>query len=314
MTHKRIAFMAGLLLVAQTASARDLAYQTTVTSRSAAGVPAEGSPILNRLPGLGRAFVFEAALDHVLELPAVRAFGGDYNLMQNDTVSLAKSPTWSLEVRGDGDWIRFRHSTYHTSSRNTPRALSAAMSDEEVESVAKRIVPRDLAPLVTLGKGEALQPWSVAHLISVIGDVNTGNFKKAIHVTRITLTRVINGVPVLGAGSKIAVEVANDGTLVGFDIDWSQLTPGTDTTSLLDVATIKQRAQQLVPSSSSSPREVEFKCGYYDTGAGFGRSAQVQPACTIAYESLSKHFQFAVPAGSKVIKDATWTESATFGK
>ncbi len=314
---KSISCVASLMLVALSAAARDLPYQTTVAAQSAtAGVMQKGQKILNRLPGPGLNVAFERALGQVLQLPAVRMLGGAYDLVQRGSVSLAKSPTWSLEVRGDGDWIRFRHSTYITSPQNPPRQLSMAMSDADVESVARKIVTTDLAPLVTLAAGETLQPWSAANFISVVGEVKTGKVDRAIYSTRIVLTRVINGVPVLGAGSKVAVEVANDGTLVGFDIDWSQLVASTTTTSLLNVEGIRQRAQQLSFSSlGSTPLEVGFECGYYDTGAWFGRSSQIQPGCIVVYEeSSSLHRQIAVPAGYTVIQDATWAESATFAK
>jgi hypothetical protein len=190
------------------------------------------------------------------------------------------------------------------------------MADSDAESLAREIVSNELAPLVTLRDGETLQAWTTSNLISVVGEVSSGNEERAIYASRVTLTRVINGVPVLGAGSKITVEVANDGTLVGFDIDWSQLVATTRTTTLLDTKAIRERAKQLAPSSlGDSPREVGFECGYYDTGAWFERSSVVQPGCLVVYEEdPTSHHQIAVPAGSTVIKDATWVESTKFAK
>jgi hypothetical protein len=307
-----------LVLAPDPAMAENLPYRDSMAAQSrTVGIPQHGVVLLQRTAGLGREVALSRALGQVLATTPVQLTGGQYEVVVARDVTMAKGKSWFLEVRGDGDWIRYRHDGYVTSDRNPPRPAETTLSAAGAEATARALVVNSFGSLVALGDGETLQPWRVGYLMRMVADAS-GVVQRGILASSITLTREVHGMPVLGPGSKVTVIIANDGTLVGFDVDWSGLQPSGRATGVLDLGGIRQREVQIAPlAAGASRQETLFECGYYDSGTWGARSALLQPACISAFQESpgdSMKRQIAIPAGTAVVADSTWTSTAIFAQ
>ena len=85
----------------------------------------------------------------------------------------------------------------------------------------------------------------------------------------VVFSRVINGVPVIGAGSKIAIIFANNGKPVGFDFDWARYEQTGEKQATLGITELNARAAKLSAVDLKSPytKITRLECGYFDFGA-----------------------------------------------
>jgi hypothetical protein len=267
--------------------------------------------VLRRQGGPGRDEVFSDVLARFATGQGAITTGGNFQSVREADVRLAKGEEagWLLEVRGEGDWIRYRNNDYLTSGGNLPVDVEARMPASVVESVARAFVEDSLSPFVALKEGEVLNPWTAAYLESV-GTDESGSVHRSVIASRITFIRVLRGLPVLGPGSKITVVVANDAQPVGFDVDWSEFKATGKRTPMVELSVIRGRLRDLV---SAEGEELYFECGYFDPGADAEeRSVFLQPACVSARRAPQSSdlgnvvlVDF-VPAGSMVLVDPGW--------
>ena len=152
----------------------------------------------------------------------------------------------------------------------------------------------------------------------------------------------VNGVPVVGSGSKIAITVLNDGTVESFRYDWPVYAVAGRATVSVTGGELLTRVQQVlssrtgvamaaqsvsVPAGLTQPVPIaldpsmtleRLECGYFD--AGFGNravDAPVQSGCRYhAVHSISADgvtaragYAGAIPAGSVPEADASWSEA-----
>jgi hypothetical protein len=277
----------GLIALVTSAPVRaadlDLPYRKSVADRSKA--EALGSRMiqpLERVAGPGRDAVmarvlerFAPALDSVAVTP-VRV---------EASFSIATGNGWFVEVRGNGEWIRFRNHGYITQPSYVQLPIEKRPAATAIEAQARGIIASQLAEFVQLVEDEELQGWTVSYLLSMSAD-SSGAVERAVAATKVVFTRVIAGVPVLGPGGKVAVTLANDSTIVGIDIDWPQLTPTGQQVATPTIAIIRARGDEMlgIDQGITRPTERGFECGYYDPGIHGGAGARVGPACVLVVD------------------------------
>lgn len=278
------ALVALLDVTAAKAGHIDLPYRMGVAVQSKANGLAQNSlQILERAAAPGRAAVMAQLLSRFAPT-GTNAIAANSPIIRTDAdFAMATGDGWFLEVRGEGDWIRYRNHGYITGPKNKTISTEAKPAVSTLESLARNVVKNELAPFVQLAAGEELQAWTASYLASMSTDA-TGIVNREVAASRIIFTRVIDGVPVLGSGSKVSVILANDGTLVGFDVDWPALKRSVTRAATVDIGTIRKRADQAlgIGAGAKRPEERVFECGYYDPGVqGATAGASVGPACVV---------------------------------
>ncbi len=220
---------------------------------------------------------------------------------------------------------------------------AAPMSQATLETLGRAFIAGNLSSVIVLGPGEALVPESVLRRTEVGHATNGPVEAPRVTGNRILFTRTINGVPVVGSGSKVAITVLNDGTVESFRYDWPvYVVAGGATTTSVAAGELLTRVQQVlssrtgiamaaqsvsVPAGLTLPVPIaldpsmtleRLECGYFD--AGFGNravDAPVQSGCRYhAVHSISADgvtaragYAGAIPAGSVPVVDASWPEA-----
>src|SRR5258708_4948 len=99
--------------------------------------------------------------------------------------------------------------------------------------------------------------------------------------------REVNGIPVVGSGSKIAVWFANDREPVAFDVDWPRYKFAQIIQRVLTWDKLKSRVDLSAAMPPASDGAISrFECGYVDLGVE-KRTNYIQSGCSIAYGGAS---------------------------
>jgi hypothetical protein len=250
---------------------------------------------VERLPGPGREQVMNLVVSRFSRRPLLSL---PTPLPGSDSL-MARGEGWFAEVRGTGEWIRFRDEAYIDGPLNKPIPMAQRPSGGALEARAREVLAKELSAFVQLGPNERLESWSVSRLVNSSVSAS-GEEASELVASRVLFTRVLDGVPVLGAGSKVSVIFANDGKLVGFDLDFPQLKLG-PAVKVVGMAEIQARTDILFGRKTSlqSLGEGDFECGYFDPGvAGLSTTTLISPGC-VATSSDKPSTQIVVPLTEK---------------
>jgi len=241
---------------------------------------------------------------------------------------------WGLKVYNDGTKVRYRNYGALDSKMNLAKPATQKMSLQQLESVGRQFIDSHLKDVITLGPNESLVPHFTQH--QIIGGGATAPGAKPdedrVVASTVVFSRAIDGTPVVGPGSKVAVLFANDGSPVGFDFDWPAYEPAGKTQKLLDRANIQKRMQQLASVKLDAPnvKVQRLECGYYDAGnKKRNPSNPIQAGCLVqsvtreivdpalnSKDPNSGHILRAtidpIPVGVTVEPDASWPHAAKF--
>jgi hypothetical protein len=230
--------------------------------------------------------------------------------------------------------VQFRHQ--HVEQARLSLGIAA-----DLEVAGRAYIERHLSRVIEFQPGDRLVPE--ARFVRFEAGVATDGSSATMQVVanRIVFTREINGIPVVGAGSKVTITFLNDGSVESFRYDWPRYAKTARTQRLASPQEILRRVQQAVggrsaayygsrtPSSATSGgamidlggnRQLErLDCGYYDPGfVNRDVNALVQGGCY--YHVLQSQesngfvttaaYAGAVPAAKRPENDARWPEIA----
>jgi hypothetical protein len=248
---------------------------------------------------------------------------------------------WSLDVAGDGSAAEYRDLAVEARSHSLAKPLSEQMPAAELEQKGRAFIASKLASQIVLGTGEELVAVRADYRTDGGQDLTTGEITNAVSGNRIVFGRTLNGVPVVGNGSKVILTFSNDGSLESFRYDWPTYQAGASQ-KIVDAGKILLRLQKVIgvrsgiatptlgvvtPGNDGEAYPVALtpntqlqalECGYYDVGSMSGHTQSVQPGCTYLAVSQGPNgtrngYAGAVPAGSRFATDAGWLETQILG-
>ena len=245
---------------------------------------------------------------------------------------------WRLTIFGDGSAAEFVNLNASSKAHESRLEPSRKMSAEALQAAGRDFIARYLTDTIVLGPAERLEPELVsARMEGGVAADGTSAYS-AVVANRVVFTREIDGIPVVGAGSKVTITFLNDGSLESFRYDWPEyaatdrLQATADITEILNRVsrTVGLRAQDLQredEQSALSPEQARrgrttlrrLACGYYDPGVmARDPDAPIQTGCYYHIVETRGEGDYitraarsgAVPAGQRVEIDPRWPEAA----
>jgi hypothetical protein len=248
------------------------------------------------------------------------------------------TPEWKLSVFGDGSAAEFIDLAKASKAREMRIDASRKMSFESMQSAGRDFISRVLADTIVLGPGERLEPELATARIEGGVAVDGSSGYSSVVANRIVFTREVDGVPVIGAGSKVTITFLNDASVESFRYDWPRYVATDRNGATVDINEVLNRISRVVGtrpqslqrdggSSPLSPEQARqgrttlqrLKCGYYDSGAMVRDvGAPVQSACYYHLVEARGEGDLvtraarsgAVPAGQRIEMDRGWPEAA----
>ena len=288
-------------------------------------------PLLRRAPGLGREVVAELLLKRFSDpLASIQTSGLPTIERRKDRIDFV-GKGWIMHVDDDGTSVRYRNYGYLDSTNNKALPLAQRMSQDTLEKLGMAFIKSALGDFVPIAVNEQLLPFFSEFQVGGGGSTQLGQkpIAEEVFANTVVFSRVINGVPVIGSGSKIAIIFANNGKPVGFDFDWARYELTGAKQATLGITEINARAAKLSAVDLKSPftKITRFECGYFDFGARRRDPfAPLQTACAMhvhkkeivdadlfAKDPTSGHtiaaYMQAIPLGSRPAVDTKWPEA-----
>ncbi len=253
-----------------------------------------------------------------------------------DGVQHVSGDGWQLDVSADGTMAEFSDDRVRARAHDLGVDAAAAIPPATLEAAGRRFIATRLAGVVALRPGEQLVPE--ATYARNEGGIDSNGLRAAERTTaqRIVFTREIDGIPVVGNGSKIAITFSNDMTVESFRYDWPDYVIRGSAPAMVARDVLLQRVQSVVGTRTGQPSAKaiavnagaatadlgggaelnRLECGYYDAGLpDRDASAPVQAGCV--YHAVHSEagavvtragYAGAVPAAVQPEADARWPE------
>jgi hypothetical protein len=323
------AILAGSLLVVSSAAAgNEIAapFRASVTAQSSAQIlGGRWFGTMTRAKGIGQTKALQGIRTRLISEGIIGANGVE-RITGDGQIAESSGGEWRLHVLGTGEWIHFEHiaKTREFNARNG-LPLSKAPSRSTLEPAARSAIAHLLPDVIQLRPSETLEVWGIAH--ERAGVINRALEKhEAIISSEITFTRAVDGIAVIGPGSKVHVRLNPNNEVVAFTVDWAPL----DTTLENGVAAIETSAstaeieargnkirnsRRLLEMSTAS----ELECGYFDAGTFAPTLRDIRLACVSRSSGITRggfkvNYSDVIPAGRVVIENADWPESVIIKK
>jgi hypothetical protein len=322
-------FVSSAMMLAAMAPAQDLPQFTAMKQASlATGFGTSTLPVLRRNSSTSQADVTSALRAAVCADCSSLTAKQDGNLQSS-------SERFNVTVSSDGTAADFRDLAVAARSHSQAKPLEQKMSAAVLEKAGLAYITAKLGASIVLGQNEELVPLLTDYRVEGAQDLSTGVVTRSVAANRIVFGRKLNGVPVVGNGSRVVITFANDGSVESFHYDWPNYA-STGSQSMVTSSALLGRIQQAVGARSGVPPELtaaipeqkdavghvalnratqleSMQCGYYDAGADAGLTS-VQPGCVYhaVYESPSGMrvgYAGAVPGGEQFASDARWVET-----
>ncbi|WP_257457893.1 hypothetical protein [Archangium lipolyticum] len=313
-----------------TAEAADYPYRRNWNANSReTGLQGAVLPVLERAPGRGARVVADELVARFRTSTSGITTAGNYSIiLQRNGIRYVGDSGWQLTVYGDGTAVRYHNPVALDAGRAVP--LASRLSNTDLEALGRRFVTEQLGRHVLLGTGETLEALKTEHQVEARqADSTTAPLIQEVSASTVIFSRTINGVGVVGSGSKVAVIFGNDRLPAGFEFDWTAYQPTGRRQQTMDVNSIHRRASSVLPVDPNDPSTTleRLECGYFDNGTRRRDTlAPVQPACFYHYtkqvvgdpilnranpaDGLFKSaYGEAVPAGTTVEPDQRWPQA-----
>lgn len=212
---------------------------------------------------------------------------------------LVSTNDWRLTIFGDGSAAEFVNLTASSKAHENRLEPGRKMSPEALQAAGRDFIARYLMNTIVPGPAERLEPeLTSTRLEGGVAADGTSSYS-AVVANRIVFTVEIDGIPVVGAGSKVTITFLNDGSIESFRYDWPQYVSTDRTQATVDISevlnrvsrTVGLRAQTLQRDGDQSTLPPEqsrrgkttlqrLACGYYDPGImARDPDAPVQTGC-----------------------------------
>lgn len=191
--------------------------------------------------------------------------------------------------------------------------------------LGKRFIEQELAGLVSLNEGEALVPWETRFQRDIVMNADGDELANEIVANHVIFSRAIDGIDVIGEGSKVEVVFANDGEPVAFSYDWPSLKPEVETQRLIrgDALVVRSAAYAVSTKPADHIGIDHFECGYWDPGydnrdrAGTLQAgglfqtvrSRMTPNGNGGFEPMRWGIADVIPAGDQVRTDSEWPQA-----
>jgi hypothetical protein len=249
--------------------------------------------------------------------------------------------TWQLDVIGDGTGAEFIDHAAESRAHALGVVPAKAPSANQLEAAGRDFIRQHLSKVIVLQAGERLVPEVAAARTETTIRRNGVLQSQEVVANRVVFTREINGIPVVGAGSKVTITFLNDASIESFRYDWPKYAPTRLVAALLPSAEILQRVQRIIGVRTNTSPTLKVRvpglvtaattvalgassllerlaCGYYDPGY-LNRAAQapVQAGCyyhVVQFAGTADAvtvaaYSGAVPAAARADADVQWPEA-----
>jgi hypothetical protein len=239
---------------------------------------------LMRNPGPGASAILGRLIERWRQSTTSITTAGPYEITQDDRGITADGNGWSLAVLGDGSVAKYRNWDFHD-AHSEPIPYDRRPAPAALEAWGRRFLASNLQGEVVLGPNEEMFAFSGFYdtfsyqptdLSTAAVDMVIGNV--------VVFTRAVNGVDVVGGGSKAAVFFESDGTPWAFDFDWPTYGMTSDSIDVLLIDEINAQdallSEYQFDASVLSVDTRQFECGYFDAGIQYhDPAALIQPGC-----------------------------------
>lgn len=297
------------------------------------GVNASAVPLLKREVGPGISVMSDRLLKGFSTATDPVTTAGSFKTQRGIDKIAFIGTGWTLQVYADGTKVRYRNYDYLDGVDNKPLPLASRLTQSQLEKLGREFVSSKLGRYVTLGLNETLVPYFTEFQVHGGGSTlpDAKPVDDVVMASTVIFTRAVGGIPVLGAGSKLAIIFANNGKAAGFDMDWAAYQNTGVMQKVASLTEVQGRASKLFPFdlASADTKVTRFECGYFDIGARkHDVNAPVQSACLVhankrqivdkvVYDkdptsghTLAAHMG-PIPAGATIERDTSWPQALT---
>jgi hypothetical protein len=220
-----------------------------------------------------------------------------------------------LQVYADGSHFKLRGDL----DKVTPVESNGGKEKVELgrlEQLGREFIEGPLSSVVKLQENDNLTFLGARYLRQGGASIRDAKSTEFLVANIAIFGREVNGMPIIGSGSKIAVWFTPEEKVIGVDVDWPQYKPNEKTEKLLPKDELRRRIEAAaVPLTGAQNVTVRrLECGYVDLGATRRNAATpIQPGCSIAYQGSGEdgkapafgRIEF-VPAAEVVYPDEHW--------
>ncbi|MBI4511074.1 MAG: hypothetical protein HY698_15685 [Deltaproteobacteria bacterium] len=275
-----IGLSVGLMLGQGKADAADYSARRTLDAASrTSGLGRSSVELLSRAKGPGQDIVMKTILEKYRTSTGGVTTSGEYQIDQQATRTRISGSGWYLQVHGDGTMVRYRNIARLDAGARLGKPVVYRMTNDELEKRGRDFISRDLSGFIKLGQNETLVPFKTEYQVDGGQSASGGSATNLVVASTVVFSRTIDGLHVVGPGSKVAITFINDGTPVGFDFDWAPYARTGRKQEVLAVSKILERGKRFLPTGGTTKLQ-RFECGILDQGARRrDPSALLQSAC-----------------------------------
>lgn len=307
-----------------TAAAEPSADRLELEKRSReSGIGQDELQLMRRLPGRGANATLGALLER-FSRGAAAGYAAPFQLTgpfersedRDGHARIRGADGWSVDIKGDGTSFRIVNRKHLEDAGKVVPDRRLALRD--LERLGRDFIARELDGLVKLGDDEELVLLKSEYEVEEDGD-KRATLRQEVVANTVIFGRTIRGVHVVGAGSKIAIEFANDGIPVAAFVDWPQYEKGARAQRMLGQDALMERISSCATMGlkADDVRIERFECGYVDLGArrkARDPEASMQAGCFVHYSgrkaagdgNLTAASVDVVPAAVVVEPDRGW--------
>lgn len=301
---------------------KDFAHKTNLNQRSKSlGMSQNEVKLLKIKEGRGRSIVTQELLDYFSDPAGAISTNVNQKTVvdtETDYTSIA-GDGWSMFVYDDGTKAEYRNEVYIEKNKNKMKAFGK-IADQRLEVIGKQFIHKHLNRHIKLKNNEKLVPFHTFYDIDGMATAGENDYQEVVVGNTVVFSRTVDGIDVVGPGSKISIMFANDETPVAFRFDW----PEYETTDLyqtvVEYEVLKERmsAYSQMRMNAKDVQIARMECGYLTSAIESRDSeAYIQAACYVFYQgniySGGEYQPVAlvdiIPAGEIVEVDFSWPES-----